>query len=210
LALRFFADPKDVKQLFRAHEINYVVFMGSLESAHDVYIDVAANDFIDVQLDLGGKDGAYVAPDADMDLALQTLLKGSYYNTGQSRNTIQRIYVHKDIGGDFINHFSKKVFEELKIGDPMKEDTNIGPMAVLDHIENLQELCQDSINMGGLVCVGGNANSDENGLGRFFEPTIIANANNGMRVQYEQFFGPIVTFQEVENEKQALELINST
>ena len=48
LALRFFADPSDVKQLFKAHEINYVVFMGSLESAHDVYIDVAANDFIDV------------------------------------------------------------------------------------------------------------------------------------------------------------------
>jgi acyl-CoA reductase-like NAD-dependent aldehyde dehydrogenase len=72
-----------------------------------------------------------------MDLALQTLLKGSYYNTGQSRNTIQRIFVHKDIGGDFINQFSKKVYEELKLGDPMNEDTNIGPMAVLDHIENL-------------------------------------------------------------------------
>jgi acyl-CoA reductase-like NAD-dependent aldehyde dehydrogenase len=64
--------------------------------------------------------------------------------------------------------------------------------------------------MGGLVCVGGNANTDDKGMGRFFEPTIIANANSGMRVQYEQFFGPIVTFQEVEDEKQALELINST
>lgn len=88
LALRYFADPMDVKQLFKSHEINYVVFMGSLESAADVYTDVAENDFIDVQLDLGGKDGAYVAPDCDLDLALQTLVKGSYYNTGQSRNSI--------------------------------------------------------------------------------------------------------------------------
>ena len=46
-----------------------------------------------------------------------------------------------DIGGDFINRFSKKVYEELKLGDPMKDDTNIGPMAVLEHIEHLQEIC---------------------------------------------------------------------
>ncbi len=137
--------------------------MGSLESAHDVYTDVAENDFIDVQLDLGGKDGAYVAPDCDIELALQTLVKGSYYNTGQSRNSIQRIFVHKEISGSFINQFSKKVFEELKIGDPMKEDTNIGPMAVIEHLENLQEICNDSVNMGGLLVVGGNQNTDDSG-----------------------------------------------
>ena len=124
-----------VVQLFKAHEISYVVFMGSLENARDVYDDVAENDFIDVQLDLGGKDGAYVAPDCDFDLTLQTLVKGAYYNTGQSRNSIQRIYVHKDISNKFINAFSKKVFEELKMGDPMNEDTYIGPMAVLEHVE---------------------------------------------------------------------------
>jgi acyl-CoA reductase-like NAD-dependent aldehyde dehydrogenase len=124
-----------VKQLFKAHEINYVVFMGSIENAHDVYTDVAENDFIDVQLDLGGKDGAYVAPDCNFDLTLQTLVKGAYYNTGQSRNSIQRIYVHKDISSTFINAFTKKVFEDLKMGDPMNEDTYIGPMAVLDHVE---------------------------------------------------------------------------
>lgn len=124
-----------MKQLFKAHEISYVVFMGSLENARDVYEDVAENDFIDVQLDLGGKDGAYVAPDCDFDLTLQTLVKGAYYNTGQSRNSIQRIYVHKDISNKFINAFSKKVFEELKMGDPMNKDTYIGPMAVLDHVE---------------------------------------------------------------------------
>lgn len=108
--------------------------MGSLESAHDVYLEVANNDFIDVQLDLGGKDAAYISPDYDPELTLQTLVKGAFYNTGQSRNSIQRIYVHKDISGDFINQFSKKAFEELKLGDPMNEDTNIGPMAILEHI----------------------------------------------------------------------------
>ncbi len=92
----------------------------------------------------------------------------------------------------------------------MNEDTNIGPMAVLDHLENLKEICDDSVGMGGLLVVGGNQNTDAAGLGRFFEPTVIANANNGMRAQSEQFFGPIVTFQEVDDDKQALELINSS
>jgi acyl-CoA reductase-like NAD-dependent aldehyde dehydrogenase len=68
--LRLFASQANVKQLYTSHEINYVVFMGSLESAHDVYTEVAQNDFIDVQLDLGGKDAAYVAPDCDMELTL--------------------------------------------------------------------------------------------------------------------------------------------
>ena len=65
----------------------------------------------------------------------------------------------------------------------MLDTTNIGPMATLDHIEELQEICEDSVNMGGLIVLGGNANTDSNGKGRFFEPTIIANANNGMRAQ---------------------------
>jgi acyl-CoA reductase-like NAD-dependent aldehyde dehydrogenase len=122
-----------------------------------------------------------VAPDFDKELTLQTLVKGVFYNTGQSRNSIQRIFVHKDISGDFINDFSKKAFEELKIGDPMLDSTNIGPIALLDHIEELQEVVDDCVSMGGLTILGGNANSDVHGRGRFYEPTIIANANNGMR-----------------------------
>ena len=196
--------------MYKSHEVNYVVFMGSLKSAHDVYMEVANNDFIDVQLDLGGKDAAYVSPDCDIDLALTTLVKGGFYNTGQSRNSIQRIYVHKDISSDFINQFSKKAFEELVMGDPMLETTNIGPMAILDHMEEMQEITDDCVNMGGLLVLGGNPNTDDKGLGRFYEPTIIANANNGMRAQHEQFFGPLVTFQEVEDENQAVQLINST
>lgn len=88
MALRFFANQQEVKEIYKTHYINYVVFMGSLESAHDVYQEVAQNDFIDVQLDLGGKDAAYIAPDADIELALTTLVKGAFYNSGQSRNSI--------------------------------------------------------------------------------------------------------------------------
>jgi len=61
----FFANQLSIKEIYSHRSINYVVFMGSLESAHDVYMEVANNDFLDVQLDMGGKDSAYIAPDAD-------------------------------------------------------------------------------------------------------------------------------------------------
>lgn len=109
--------------------------MGTLQSAKFIYSEVANNDFIDIQLDLGGKDAAYVDSNVDIDKTAQILLKGAFYNTGQTRNTIERIYVHKEIYSDFINAYTKKVFEELKIGDPMNEDTNIGPVALLENIE---------------------------------------------------------------------------
>jgi acyl-CoA reductase-like NAD-dependent aldehyde dehydrogenase len=67
----------------------------------------------------------------------------------------------------------------------MLEDTNIGPMAVLDHIEHLMEIVNDCVNLGGLLVLGGNANTDSAGKGRFFEPTIIANANSGMTAQHQ-------------------------
>ena len=67
------------------------------------------------------------------------------------------------------------------MGDPMNEDTYIGPMAVLEHVEQLMEICEDAINMGGQISVGGNPNTDEKGQGRFFEPTVNVDANNGMR-----------------------------
>jgi succinate-semialdehyde dehydrogenase/glutarate-semialdehyde dehydrogenase len=63
----------------------------------------------------------------------------------------------------------------------MNDDTNIGPIATPEGPEWLKECCDDAISMGGSVLLGGNMNTDENGLGRFFEPTIIANANNGMK-----------------------------
>eukprot|EP00347_Sterkiella_histriomuscorum_P004449 403360417 len=206
----FLADQQSVKNLYQEHAINYVVFMGSLGSAHDVYMEVAKNDFIDVQLDLGGKEAAFVAEDADQDNAIEMLLKASFYNTGQSRNSMQRIFVEKVIYDEFVNKFSKRAFETLKLGDPMDESTNIGPLATSEYVEVMQDLVDDAVSMGGSVVLGGTQNTDEHGMGRFYEPTIICNATNGMRVQAEQVFGPIVTFQEVDDDRQARSLINSS
>lgn len=76
----------------------------------------------------------------------------------------------------------------------MDETTNIGPIATIEGAEFLKEIVNDAVQMQGSLLLGGNYNLDEKGLGRFFEPTIIANANNGMRVMSDQIFGPMVAF----------------
>ena len=103
--------------------------MGSIENAHYVYQEVAKNDFIDVQLDLGGKAASFVAEDADVNNAIDVIMRSAFYNSGQSRTSTQRVYVEKGIYDDFVNQFSKKAFETLNIGNPMDETTNIGPLA---------------------------------------------------------------------------------
>jgi acyl-CoA reductase-like NAD-dependent aldehyde dehydrogenase len=90
--------------------------------------------------------------------------------------------------------FTKKAFESLKLGDPMDPSTNIGPIAMPEGPEILVDYCNDAVSMGGSLLLGGNMNTDDKGLGRFFEPTIIANSNNGMKAVQEQIFGPIVCF----------------
>lgn len=102
--------------------------------------------------------------------------------------------MHKEVYQDFVNKYTKKAFEELKLGDPMDPTTNIGPIATIEGPEYLKEIVDDAISMEGSLLLGGNYNMDDKGLGRFFEPTIIANANNGMRVMSDQIFGPIVAF----------------
>lgn len=87
---------------------------------------------------------------------------------------MQRIYVHKDVSDNFTNLFTKKTFEGLRLGDPMKDETNIGPLAISESLEHVHELVNDAVSMGGTLLIGGNQNTDSEGKGRFYEPTVIA------------------------------------
>eukprot|EP00349_Pseudokeronopsis_sp_Brazil_P000969 CAMPEP_0202961582 /NCGR_PEP_ID=MMETSP1396-20130829/5644_1 /ASSEMBLY_ACC=CAM_ASM_000872 /TAXON_ID= /ORGANISM="Pseudokeronopsis sp., Strain Brazil" /LENGTH=112 /DNA_ID=CAMNT_0049681507 /DNA_START=519 /DNA_END=857 /DNA_ORIENTATION=- len=112
-------------------------------------MEVAHNDFIDVQLDMGGKNQAYVAQDANFDQAVEEILKQSFYNSGQMRTAVQTIYLHQNVATDFTNEFSRRAFERLKLGDPMDPATNVGPIALPENQQVLTEFCEDAISMGG-------------------------------------------------------------
>ena len=90
-------------------EIEYVAFMGTPESAKNVYQEVAHNDFIDVCLDVGGKNSMYVTEDADLKKIVPGIVRMVFYNSGQSRDAVERLYAHKSIAIELANLISKEV-----------------------------------------------------------------------------------------------------
>src|SRR5436305_13523619 len=98
-------------------EIGFVSFTGSVRGGHEVYRAVAAARFIDVGLELGGKDPAYVAPDADLEYAASNLVDGAFYNAGQSCCGIERIYVHASVYDAFVEALREEMRKQLRMGD---------------------------------------------------------------------------------------------
>ncbi|MFL5387149.1 MAG: aldehyde dehydrogenase family protein, partial [Myxococcales bacterium] len=122
------ADHDVVAKMIARPEIGYVSFTGSVRGGREVYRAVAASRFIDVGLELGGKDPAYVAPDADLSYAIENLVDGAFYNAGQSCCGIERVYVHASVYDRFVEGALAEV-RKYRLGDPLEAATSMGPMA---------------------------------------------------------------------------------
>ena len=192
-----------------AHPLaGYVSFTGSVFGGRRIYQAVAQSRFIDVGLELGGKDPAYVAEDAHFEHAVVNLVEGGFYNAGQSCCGIERVYVHEKI----YDRFLEAAIEESKNyspGDPMVEGTTLGPMAQSTAVPFLQTQVDEAKASGARVLTGGSATQFD-GKGRFFAPTIVADTDHSMSIAKEESFGPILSIQKVASDQQALEKMNDS
>ncbi|TMA28817.1 MAG: aldehyde dehydrogenase family protein [Deltaproteobacteria bacterium] len=190
-------------------EIGYVSFTGSVRGGHEVHRE-AASRFIDVGLELGGKDPAYVAPDADLSHAVANIVDGAYYNAGQSCCGIERIYVHSSIYVDFVERALAEV-RKYRIGNPLEESTTMGPLAQAGAPAMLAAQAEEARAKGGRVLCGGKPVHDAKGLGRFFDPCLVVDANHSMHgLMVEESFGPIVGVQRVADDDEAVRLMNDS
>jgi acyl-CoA reductase-like NAD-dependent aldehyde dehydrogenase len=190
-------------------EIGFVSFTGSVRGGHEVYRAVAQTRFIDVGLELGGKDPAYVAPDADLDYAVVNLVDGAFYNAGQSCCGIERIYVHASVYDRFLEGAVAET-RNLRMGDPLDEGTTLGPMAQPDAPARLEAQIAEARSKGGRVLCGGKATSVE-GKGRFFDPCVVSDATHQMHgLMVEESFGPIVGIARVASDDEAVRLMNDS
>ena len=128
LAQKFFISTLEAQSLYKGRKINYVVFSGTYDSAIDIYYELGQNDFIDCNLDLGGLDTAYIDPSCDLEDAVEQCMWGVFYNSGQSRSSIESILVHQDLKNKFTNMLSEKVQSTFKLENPMNENSNYGPI----------------------------------------------------------------------------------
>ncbi len=190
-------------------EVGYVSFTGSVRGGHEVYRE-GAKRFIDVGLELGGKDPAYVAPDADLDHAIANLVDGAFYNAGQSCCGIERIYVHASLYDRFVEGALAQV-RKYKLGDPLDGATSMGPMAQPDAPAKLSAQVEEARAKGGRVLCGGRPLHDASGRGRFFDPCLVIDANHSMHgLMVEESFGPIVGVQKVADDDEAVRLMNDS
>jgi acyl-CoA reductase-like NAD-dependent aldehyde dehydrogenase len=189
-----------------ASAVDGVFFTGSYTTGRRI-AEVVAPRMIRLQLELGGKDPAYVADDVDVPAAAAALADGAFYNTGQSCCAVERIYVHERIYPAFLQAFVDEV-RKFQLGDPTTEGTYIGPLCRGEiAIRELTEQVADARARGGRVLTGGQRAERS---GSFFEPTVIAEATPAMRVMRDESFGPIIGIASVPNDEAALTAMADT
>ncbi len=201
------ADHGTVSQVVARPEIGYVAFTGSVPGGREVHRE-AARRFVGVGLELGGKDPAYVAEDADVAHAVASLAEGAFYNAGQSCCGIERIYVHARHYGRFLEELAQAA-RAFVPGNPMDEATTLGPMAQPDAAPFLARQVAEAREKGGRVLCGGERAAVA-GRGRFFLPTVVADATHAMSLMTEESFGPVVGVAAVRDDEEALRLMNDS
>ena len=185
--------------------LDAVFFTGSYATGRQI-AEAAAPRLMKVQLELGGKDPVYVADDVDVVAAAKATADGAFYNTGQSCCAVERVYVHERIHDAFVDAFVAAV-EGFVVGDPMDEETYIGPVAREAHLRVLEEQVADAKARGARLRLGGER-LDRPGF--YFAPTVFADARPTMALMRDETFGPLIGIQKVKDDEEALRLMNDT
>ena len=186
-------------------DINAVTFTGSVPVGAKV-AQRATSQLKKTVLELGGSDPFVVCEDADIEKASSGAVKGRFINCGQSCIASKRFIIVKKIANEFIEKFVQKT-QQLNVGDPLSDRTDIGPLVNRKGLENIEELVTDSIKEGAEVVTGGER---KDGKGYFYKPTILKNVSPKMRVAREEVFGPVAPVIVAADDKDALKLANDT
>ncbi len=186
--------------------INYLAFTGSVATGTMVYRRAAAR-LLDVGLELGGKDPAYVAEDADLDFAVANIVDGACYNAGQSCCAVERVYVHRARYRDFLDRVHA-LLTQYRLGNPLDEQTTLGPLAQRDALRFLDSQVKDAVRRGARLLLGGKRLTGTRG--NFFAPTLLADVSNRAKVMQEESFGPLVPVAPVADDAEAITLMNDS
>jgi len=186
-------------------DINAVTFTGSNIVGAKV-AQRASSQIKKCVLELGGSDPFIVCSDADIEKASTGAVKGRFINCGQSCIASKRFFVVKNVAKEFIEKFVQKA-EKLNVGDPMSEETDMGPLVNADGLSRIEELVKDAVDKGAQILTGGKRLKSK---GYFYAPTVLDNITQNMLVAHEETFGPVAPVTIVEDENEAINLANSS
>jgi len=157
-------------------------------------------------LELGGSDPFIVLADADVAVAARVACRARNQNNGQSCIAAKRFVVMEAVAREFERRFVEAV-ADLKVGDPMERDTNLGPLARADLVAELERQVNESVALGARVALGGGR---LDGAGYYFQPTVLTDVTREMPVFQEETFGPVAAVIRVRNEEEAIAVANDT
>ena len=202
------ADTTMAEKLIDSEDIRAVTFTGSVQAGSKV-AQKAVSHIKKCVLELGGSDPFIVCKDADIEKATTGAVKGRFINCGQSCIASKRFFIVKDVANEFIEKFVQKT-EKLRIGDPLSEETDMGPLASSDGLENIHGIVQDAIDKGAEILTGGAGEMKTKNKGYFYKPTILKNISPDMRIAKEETFGPVAPITVVEDEMDAVKEANES
>ena len=197
----------DTEKLIGSGRIDHINFTGSVEGGRRIE-RAAAGTFATLGLELGGKDPAYVRADAKLDNAVENLVDGSFFNSGQSCCGVERIYVHADIYDKFVDGFVANA-KGWTLGNPLDADTVVGPMAAPKFADLVREQTLEALRKGAKAHLNTKHDLDEESS-PYLAPEVLTNVNHQMAVMREESFGPVVGIMKVADDDEAITLMNDS
>ncbi|VDC28367.1 aldehyde dehydrogenase family protein [Pseudogemmobacter humi] len=200
-------DHATTEGLIRGRAFDFVNFTGSVNGGRAIE-RAAAGTFTPLGLELGGKDPGYVRADANLDAAVDTLMDGAMFNSGQCCCGIERIYVHASLYDAFVEKAVAWV-NGLKLGNPNDETTTLGPMANVRFAKVVRDQIAEAVAKGAKPLIDPAAFPADDG-GAYLAPQILVDVDHSMSVMTEESFGPVVGIMKVASDEEAIRLMNDS
>ncbi len=194
--------------VIQAEPVRMICFTGSVRGGHQVQRAIAeGNGFPGTGLELGGKDPAYVRPDADLAQAAAGVADGAFFNAGQSCCSIERLYVHESVYDAFLEMLVKEA-KALQLGDPLDPTTTLGPLVKVSAAEHVRGQVAEAVTVGARTLIEPEDFPADGGA--YLAPQIVVDVDHTMRLMTEESFGPVVGVMQVRSDDEAIELMNDS
>lgn len=200
-----FLDHEVTGALISGREVDFVNFTGSVGGGQAME-RAAAGTFIGVATELGGKDPAYIRADADLDAAVDGVMDGAMFNSGQCCCGIERIYVHESLYDAFVEK-AVALVRGSKLGDPREAETTMGPMAHVRFARGVRAQIDAAVAAGAVAHID-TMEADDGGA--YLTPQILTGVTHEMEVMREESFGPVVGIMPVSDDDEAVRLMNDS
>ena len=198
----------EVARIIATAPVDYVAFTGSVDGGHAVQQALSSR-FIGAGLELGGKDPAYVREDADLGFAVENIVDGAFFNSGQSCCGIERVYVHESVFDEFVEG-AVELAGNYRLGDPTDPNTNLGPLVRISAADFVRRQVAEAIEAGASALIDPAQFPADQDDSPYLAPQILVDVDHTMSVMRDESFGPVVGVMKVGSDDEALRLMNDS